>query len=721
MAHHLQQQQQQQQAQHGAHSGQHQLSHRSSDSALAGALGPVSSATFFGDEQNTHAHAAQRQGEAAERNDDEESKNLAMTGGVAAFDYDDMEMDVAPETASSHSYSHSPSSSSASMSNHSSPSSRSGSGSPPAGVNGHANGVRGVAYGVSSASASAVSSPPDTPLLATPISPLSSTFTPSNVNANAFPWAAQAGDGGATPLANASNSSTANNTPTGPSAFDSFHLPAKTAAFNGLGGAFSSFASPAAGMYSSGSAGNTAGLFARKGVQGGAGQGHGQSLYTALRAGAGASGGMMGRGVGMNGYAGYEQFSSELPGALALHPSANGRSHARANGGGGGNGMDMEAIQPELLFGAAYAGGMMRGAQTAPSSEMNTPSTSRAASPTTTTTPAAGSGKRSKSKDSGVPSGVFDSSPLAGPSTTASSSSNAAAALQASTTLSRPGASLLLSKPFKCPKPGCMKSYKQANGLKYHMTHGQCNFNPPPELESLQGLSEREAERRLRPYCCQVAPCQRRYKNMNGLRYHYQHSGEHGAVGLRMLAEGRHDALRCREAEEEEEQGQVRDEETVRVRPEREREREGEGEGAARRRGMKLDTDVANGMPDAPMSAFPSVTATSLAASAAHQRQNSLPSTAGAGAGLVLSPQFKYVPMPMPMQSQPASAYASPWASPRSSPPLTPAAAVQAQAQQMQMQQYQQQQALQAQQQQQQQYEAQQQHFDAQQQQQWTS
>lgn len=708
MAHHLQQQQQQQ-AQQGAHSGQHQLSHRSSDSALAGALGPVSSATFFGDEQNTHAHAAQRQREAAETNDDEESKNLAMTGGVAAFDYDDMEMDVAPETASSHSHSHSPSSSSASMSNHSSPSSRSGSGSPPAGVNGHANGVRGVngvAYG---ASASAVSSPPDTPLLATPISPLSSTFTPSNVNANAFPWASQAGDGGATPLANASTSSTANNTPTGPSAFDSFHLPAKTPAFNGLGGAFSSFASPAVGMYSA--AGNTAGLFARKGVQGGAGQGHGQSLYTALRAGAGASGGMMGRGVGMNGYAGYEQFSSELPGALALHPSANGCSHARANGGG--NGMDMEAIQPELLFGAAYAGGMMRGAQTAPSSEMNTPSTSRAASPTTTTAAqgGAGSGKRSKSKDSGVPSGVFDSSPLAGPSTTASSSSssNPAAALQASTTLSRPGASLLLSKPFKCPKLGCMKSYKQANGLKYHMTHGQCNFNPPPELESLQGLSEREAERRLRPYCCQVAPCQRRYKNMNGLRYHYQHSGEHGAVGLRMLAEGRHDALRCRDVEEEEGAGQMGGEE------EREREREG----AARRRGMKLDTNVSlqqtqsqsqAQMLDSPMSAFPSVTATSLAAAAAaHQRQNSLSGTAGTG--MVLSPQFEYVSMPM--QSQPASAYASPWASPRSSPPLMPATAVQAQ--QMQMQQYQQQ-RFEAQQ--------QQQHFEAQQQQQqqqWAS
>ncbi|EEB96032.1 hypothetical protein MPER_04902, partial [Moniliophthora perniciosa FA553] len=29
--------------------------------------------------------------------------------------------------------------------------------------------------------------------------------------------------------------------------------------------------------------------------------------------------------------------------------------------------------------------------------------------------------------------------------------------------------SLLMSKPFKCPKPNCNKSYKQANGLKYHI------------------------------------------------------------------------------------------------------------------------------------------------------------------------------------------------------------------------------------------------------------
>ncbi|KAF8910282.1 hypothetical protein CPB85DRAFT_693256 [Mucidula mucida] len=159
----------------------------------------------------------------------------------------------------------------------------------------------------------------------------------------------------------------------------------------------------------------------------------------------------------------------------------------------------------------------------------------------------------------------------------------AAARLTAS--MQRPPTSLLLSKPFKCPKPNCNKSYKQANGLKYHMTHGSCNFAPPKDLEHVQQLLdkkrrdraaaagdsqpntplpsnpstptspypeitdaemrevEREAERRLRPFACGVGDCQRRYKNMNGLRYHYQHSGEHGAVGLAMLASGVHECL----------------------------------------------------------------------------------------------------------------------------------------------------------------------------------
>lgn len=108
----------------------------------------------------------------------------------------------------------------------------------------------------------------------------------------------------------------------------------------------------------------------------------------------------------------------------------------------------------------------------------------------------------------------------------------------ASTTLSRPATALLLSKPFKCPKPNCNKRYKQANGLKYHIIHGSCDFAPPKELEQIQALLdrkrkdgndkpmseaelrevEREAERRLRPYACGVGECQRRYKSMTGLR-----------------------------------------------------------------------------------------------------------------------------------------------------------------------------------------------------------
>ncbi|KAK7443166.1 hypothetical protein VKT23_015764 [Stygiomarasmius scandens] len=196
------------------------------------------------------------------------------------------------------------------------------------------------------------------------------------------------------------------------------------------------------------------------------------------------------------------------------------------------------------------------------------------------------------------------------------------------------------SKPFKCPKPNCNKSYKQANGLKYHITHGSCNFAPPKDLEHVQALLERkrkdraaqlasstshsttnsttdisqnataetqeddvpgsgwtspggtssavptapssptaahstsfqsdpnlgsgsvgdldlgldlseqellalslEAEKKLKPFACGVGDCTRRYKNMNGLRYHYAHTGEHGAIGLAMLASGVHECL----------------------------------------------------------------------------------------------------------------------------------------------------------------------------------
>lgn len=143
----------------------------------------------------------------------------------------------------------------------------------------------------------------------------------------------------------------------------------------------------------------------------------------------------------------------------------------------------------------------------------------------------------------------------------------AAQTARASTTLSRAVSSFWLSKPFKCAKPNCNRSYKHASGLKYHMTHGSRDFTPPKSLEHFQELLaskclektpkggagegdeaqamlsyakleevEEDAERRLRPYACGVGECQRRYRNMNSLQHHYQHSGDHGVIGLALLA-----------------------------------------------------------------------------------------------------------------------------------------------------------------------------------------
>ncbi|WWC94055.1 hypothetical protein V866_000893 [Kwoniella sp. B9012] len=95
------------------------------------------------------------------------------------------------------------------------------------------------------------------------------------------------------------------------------------------------------------------------------------------------------------------------------------------------------------------------------------------------------------------------------------------------------------SRPWRCPNPGCNKSYKQSNGLKYHQMKGQCDFAIHDAVDL--GLSLEEAEERNRPYVCAVgAGCNKRYRQMNGLKYHYLNSGEHGQYGLRMLQNGTH-------------------------------------------------------------------------------------------------------------------------------------------------------------------------------------
>lgn len=94
-------------------------------------------------------------------------------------------------------------------------------------------------------------------------------------------------------------------------------------------------------------------------------------------------------------------------------------------------------------------------------------------------------------------------------------------------------------RPWRCPNPGCNKSYKQSNGLKYHREKGQCDFAIHDAVDL--GLSLEEAERRNKPFVCAVGNgCNKRYRQMNGLKYHYLNSGEHGLWGLRMLENGTH-------------------------------------------------------------------------------------------------------------------------------------------------------------------------------------
>ncbi|BAP71965.1 zinc finger protein SFP1 [Kluyveromyces marxianus] len=86
-------------------------------------------------------------------------------------------------------------------------------------------------------------------------------------------------------------------------------------------------------------------------------------------------------------------------------------------------------------------------------------------------------------------------------------------------------------KPFKCPVIGCDKTYKNQNGLKYHKLHGHQNQklheNPDGTFsiidpESNEPYPDGMGMENDKPYRCEV--CGKRYKNLNGLKYHRGHS-----------------------------------------------------------------------------------------------------------------------------------------------------------------------------------------------------
>lgn len=58
---------------------------------------------------------------------------------------------------------------------------------------------------------------------------------------------------------------------------------------------------------------------------------------------------------------------------------------------------------------------------------------------------------------------------------------------------------------------------------------------PGSPRSSSESISS-EASKFERVYICQVGACGKRYKNLNGLRYHYLHSGSHGLLGMQLLA-----------------------------------------------------------------------------------------------------------------------------------------------------------------------------------------
>lgn len=80
-----------------------------------------------------------------------------------------------------------------------------------------------------------------------------------------------------------------------------------------------------------------------------------------------------------------------------------------------------------------------------------------------------------------------------------------------------------LNKPFKCPVIGCDKTYKNQNGLKYHKLHGhqnqQLHQNEDGTFSIITPSIELEKDK---PFRCEV--CGKRYKNLNGLKYHRAHS-----------------------------------------------------------------------------------------------------------------------------------------------------------------------------------------------------
>lgn len=108
----------------------------------------------------------------------------------------------------------------------------------------------------------------------------------------------------------------------------------------------------------------------------------------------------------------------------------------------------------------------------------------------------------------------------------------------------------VVEKPYKCMVPGCDKSYKNPNGLKYHNAHGHVELKAankeenksfkavklvapplspvrsstitiPAAATTMETPADTDISALLRRHTCPV--CFKGYKHFNGIKYHLQH------------------------------------------------------------------------------------------------------------------------------------------------------------------------------------------------------
>ncbi|KAF9277927.1 Transcriptional regulator of ribosomal biogenesis proteins [Mortierella alpina] len=97
------------------------------------------------------------------------------------------------------------------------------------------------------------------------------------------------------------------------------------------------------------------------------------------------------------------------------------------------------------------------------------------------------------------------------------------------------------NKPYRCAVPGCDKAYKNPNGLKYHNLHGHSSSSVTSSSCAGSGDATGAGDgdgAENKPYVCTFLECGKRYKNLNGLKYHIEHTHPNFMAALRAHQSG---------------------------------------------------------------------------------------------------------------------------------------------------------------------------------------